>query len=79
MKIAFWEFEKPFILKEIESYIQNCNEDEREDYYKELNEVKDNFLKLTESGVFHDAIGKVIETYAIGADEELMVEVETEY
>ena len=31
MKVAFWEFEKPFILKEIESYIQNCNEEERED------------------------------------------------
>jgi hypothetical protein len=79
MKISFWEFEKPFILQEIESYIQGCNEEEREEYNKELNEVKHDFLKLTESGVFHDAIGQVIKTCAIGAEEELFVEVETEY
>lgn len=49
------------ILLEIQLYIQNTEDvNEQIAYTAELNEVKNNWEMLVESGVFHDAIGKVV-------------------
>lgn len=53
--------DKETIIAEILSYIeQTSDENERIQYTKELNDTKDNWDSLIESGIFHDAIGKVI-------------------
>ena len=56
---------------------RSASEEEKQEYRKELYEVKDDFLALCESGVFHDAIGKVVNARANWGRME--VEVETEY
>ena len=49
------------ILSDIQSYIeQTSDENERIQYTNELNETKNNWDSLIESGIFHDAIGKVV-------------------
>ena len=52
----------PSIIAEITSYISSSVEtdDERTAYINELSEVEHDFLKLVNSGVFHDACGKVL-------------------
>ena len=51
------------INEQLIPYIEDCpcTEEEKYNYYKELNEVVDNYnwIKLIESRVYHDAIGKV--------------------
>ena len=79
MKTFYTELDKVNLLIEIEEYIEQCpSEEEKKDYRKELYEVKDgDFLTLCESGVFHDAIGKVVNVRENWGKME--VEVETEY
>ena len=51
------------INEQLIPYIEDCpcTEEEKYNYYKELNEVVDNYnwRKLIESEVYHDAIGEV--------------------
>ena len=48
------------ILGEINSYIDYTElQEEKEMYLEELREVENDFMKLIQSGVFHDACGKV--------------------
>lgn len=78
MRTFYTELDKINILIEIEEYIEQCpSEEEKQEYRKELYEVKDDFLALCESGVFHDAIGKVVNARENWGRME--VEVETEY
>ena len=47
---------------ECQDYIDQIDsEEEQQCYQNELNEVCGDFYRLTNSGVFHDAIGKVID------------------
>lgn len=66
------------VLADIESYIEQTEDtNEREEYNRELEEVKGEWSKLVDSGVFHDAIGKVVKKDCYGTI--LAVEVVTEY
>lgn len=47
--ITYTEQDLPSILIEMASYIQDCDEEQKLGYLKEL----------SQSGLFHDAIGKV--------------------
>ena len=78
MRTFYTELDRINILIEIEDYIEQCpSEQEKQEYRKELYEVKDDFLALCESGVFHDAMGKVVNAFEHWG--KLAVEVETEY
>ena len=82
MRLKFTEKDKSVIITEIESYINQCPSlAERIEYRKELESVKGNFSYLCDSGVFHDAIGKVVDVSGkdMGSYGTLVVEVETEY
>ena len=59
--IIYTSNDMDLILSDIQSYIeQTSDENERIQYTNELNETKDNWDSLIESGIFHDAIGKVV-------------------
>ena len=47
--------------------------DELAEYKREVEEIKNDWAKLVDSGIFHDAIGKVVKK------DGSTVEVETEY
>ena len=66
------------VIADIESYIEQTEDiNEREEYKRELEEVKGEWSKLVDSGVFHDAIGQVVKKECYGTI--LAVEVVTEY
>lgn len=49
------------IIKECQDYIDQLDsKEEQQCYQNELNEVCGDFYYLTNSGIFHDAIGKVV-------------------
>lgn len=78
MKVLYYESEITEIVENITDYIQQTDSaEEREQYTEELAQVKDNFLNLVESGVFHDAMGKTINVFENFG--QLVAEVETEY
>ena len=53
--------DKETIIADILSYIEQTEDsNDRNKYTNELNEPKDNWDSLIETGIFHDAIGKVI-------------------
>lgn len=53
--------DKETIIADILSYIEQTEDsNERNQYTNELNETKDNWDSLIETGIFHDAIGKVV-------------------
>ena len=56
-----------------QNYIDQCNKYEQEAYQQELNDVCGDFNDLINSGIFHDAIGKIVNIYSN------KVEVTTEY
>ena len=59
--IIYTSNDMDLILSDIQSYIeQTSDENERIQYTNELNETKNNWDTLIESGIFHDAIGKVV-------------------
>lgn len=77
MTIHYYPQDLPFIMEDINSYIDQSNECERQIYKEELERVKDDFIALAHSGVFHDAIGKLVNVSENG--ERIELEVETEY
>lgn len=59
--IIYTSNDMDLILSDIQSYIeQTSDENERIQYTNELNGTKNNWDSLIETGVFHDAIGKVV-------------------
>ena len=48
------------VISEIKSYIGQLPQEERASCEHELKDVKDDFVSLVGSGIFHDACGKVI-------------------
>jgi hypothetical protein len=78
MKILYYENDLEEIVTSCEEYIEQLDNVEEKKYYqKELNEVKNDFLQLMNSGIGHDAIGKVLNAFENWG--QLCVEVETEY
>ena len=67
------------IIEMCQDYIDQCNNQEQEAYQQELNQVCGNFVDLTASGIFHDAVGKVVNIIVSDSIEPLAVEVATEY
>ena len=57
---TIYKSDLPFIIEECQDYIDQSTKQEQEAYQQELNDVCGDFSKLVESGIFHDAIGKVI-------------------
>lgn len=57
------------IIEECQDYIDQLDsKEEQQCYQNELNEVCGNFYHLTNSGIFHDAIGKVVNKTNISVD-----------
>lgn len=70
--------ERQAVLADINAYIlQTENANERACYQQELYEVGDDWVKLVNSGVFHDAIGKVAGIYK--CDKGYAVDIITKY
>lgn len=83
MKLTFTENDRDILVKEIECYINQCPSiSERIEYRRELESlIIKPFKAFCDSGVFHDAIGKVVRVYAkdMGGWGTQAVDVETEY
>ena len=77
MVTLYYENEIEDILALIEDYISEQSADEQIAYRNELAEVKNDFVALVESGVFHDACGQVVDIKSDGLL--WFAEVETEY
>lgn len=77
MRVLYYENEKHQIIEEIKDYINQCDADVQGEYFAELEQVKDDFVALCESGVFHDACGKCINIKSDGLL--WFAEIETEY
>jgi hypothetical protein len=74
MKSIFTDSDLETLREEIQVYMNQMPDcDELADYKREVEEVKNNLAKLVDSGIFHDAIGKVVKKNGF------TVEVETEY
>jgi hypothetical protein len=59
--ITYTENDRVFILSDIKGSIDQSHPIEREAYQRELQRVENGaFLDLVYSGVFHDAVGKVV-------------------
>jgi hypothetical protein len=59
--ITYTENDRAFILSDIKCYIDQSHPIEREAYQRELQRIENGaFLDLVYSGVFHDAVGKVV-------------------
>ena len=77
-KTTYTDNDMEEVLADIESYIEQTEDtNEREEYKRELEEVKGEWGKLVDSGIFHDAIGQVVKKDCYGTI--LAVEVVTEY
>ena len=77
-KTTYTDNDMEEVIADIESYIEQTEDiNEREEYKRELEEVKGKWSKLVNSGVFHDAIGQVVKKDCYGTI--LAVEVVTEY
>ena len=69
-----------FIIEECQNYIDQCLSYEQDAYQTELNQVRGHFSELVDSGIFHDAIGKVVvKKLTANGDDCLEVGVTTEY
>lgn len=77
-KTTYTDNDMEEVIADIMSYIEQTDDtNEREEYKRELEEVKGEWSKLVDSGVFHDAIGQVVKKDCYGTI--LAVEVVTEY
>lgn len=77
-KTTYTDNDMEEVIADIMSYIEQTEDtNEREEYKRELEEVKGEWGKLVDSGVFHDAIGQVVKKDCYGTI--LAVEVVTEY
>lgn len=65
------------VNNEIMPYVEGTELEEQAEYRKELEEVRDDWWKLLRSGVYHDAIGKVVDIQTNGRT--IAVNVLTEY
>lgn len=78
MKKIYSEKELKNIVSDIEAYIEQTESaEERAVYRRELENSKDHFPLLAQTGVFHDACGKLVQF--IIENGVIKVEVETEY
>ena len=76
----YYKSDLPYIVEDCQDYIDQCNKQEQEAYQQELNDVCGDFSKLVESGIFHNAIGKVVvKKLTANGNECLEVGVTTEY
>ena len=77
-KTTYTDNDMEEVIADIMSYIEQTEDtNEKEEYKRELEEVKGEWGKLVDSGVFHDAIGQVVKKNCYGTI--LAVEVVTEY
>lgn len=74
---AYYKSDLANIIEMCQDYIDQSIKQEQEAYQQELNEVCNDFSKLVQSGIFHDAIGKVITT--VGDEKCIAVMVVDEY
>jgi hypothetical protein len=66
--IYSWSEEgKVNLINELKSYIEQSEIGEQIGYMEELNEVKSNWWNLIHSGIYHDAIGKVVDAQFRGS------------
>lgn len=78
MKILYYENDLEEIVTSCEEYIEQLDNVEEQKYYqKELNEVKNDFLQLMNSGIGHDALGKLLNVFEYKG--QLCAEIETDY
>ena len=57
------------IIEECQDYIDQLDsKEEQQIYQEELNSVVSDFSRIVESGIFHDAIGKVVNKTNISVD-----------
>ena len=74
MKHTFTDSDLEKLREEIQAYMNQMPDcDELAEYKREVEEIKNDWAKLVDSGIFHDAIGKVVKK------DGTTVEVETEY
>lgn len=74
MKSIFTDSDLETLREEIQAYMNQMPDcDELAEYKREVEEVKNDWAKLVDSGIFHDDIGKVVKK------DGTTVEVETEY
>ena len=74
MKSIFTDSDLETLREEIQAYMNQMPDcDELAEYKREVEEVKNDWAKLVDSGIFHDAIGKVVK------NDGFTVEVITEY
>lgn len=78
MKSIFTDSDIETLREEIQAYMKQMPDcDELAEYKREVEEVENDWAKLVDTGIFHDAIGKVVKKDCYGCC--LVVEVETEY
>jgi hypothetical protein len=74
MKSVYTNKDLETLREEIQAYMNQMPDcDELAEYKREVEEVKNDWTKLVDTGIFHDAIGKVVKK------DGTTVEVETEY
>jgi hypothetical protein len=71
MKTLYYQSDLTDIVETCQDYIDQCENQE------ELEKVKYDFYQLVESGIFHDACGKVINVFESWG--QACAEVETDY
>ena len=77
---TYYKSDLPYIVEDCQDYINQCLSYEQDAYQQELNDVCGDFGKLVDSGIFHDAIGKVVvKKLTADGNECLEVGVTTEY
>ena len=77
---TYYKSDLPYIIEDCQNYIDQCNKQEQEIYQQELNQTCDDFSKLVDSGIFHDAVGKVVvKKLTANGNECLEIGVTTEY
>ena len=79
MTTLYYESDMDIIIADIKDYVNQSDEtiEQKNAYFAELEANKNDFEALVDSGVFHDACGKVLNVYT--TSEELVAEVNTEY
>jgi hypothetical protein len=57
----YYKNDVDLIINECKNYIVQCEDiNEKKEYQDELKRVSNDFYELVNSGIFHDAIGKVV-------------------
>ena len=78
MESIFTNSDIETLREEIQAYMKQMPDcEELAEYKREMEEVKNDWAKLVDTGIFHDAIGKVVDKNCCGCC--LVVKVVTEY